>query len=635
MSESQHTSSTPPPRGPALWKIAAVVVVLAAGLVFGVWISPAFRAATRGEMDNAVAQVDLALDQKLIGDEEHDKVVNALRGLRPEVRAQYYTCGMHPWVVLPQPGDCPICGMKLVPLDPAKFTGEVTINPVVARNIGVRVSPVTTGPLVKTLRTVGGIDYDETRLYDVNIKTPGWIEKLYVDQLGQPVRKGDALFDLYSPELYAAQDEYLAAAAAKGEQGLLNAARTRLRFFDISDEQIAAMEQRGKPEKTLRFTSPADGVVIAKQAVDGMKVDAGMQVYRIADLSRVWVMVTLYEDQLPYVTVGQEAVMSLSYIPGQAFAGKVVYIYPYLDKKTRQITVRLAFDNPTGLLKPGMFATVEIHSTLATDRTLAPRSAIIDTGERQVAFVSLGDGKFEPRDVKTGVQTENDQIEIIDGLKPGEMVVTSGQFLIDSEARMRESLAKMIKGDLAADQKATAATTGPSEIAALPDDAAKALNQLLTHYLNIQSRLAGDSTADMAGESQAIAQTVDDLLKVRMRDEHFWHQHTEVATVRGKALELTRITELKPARQAFADLSTALNKLLLATGVPPTFGKEVEQLHCPMFRAGQGGTTWLQIAGEVRNPYFGSTMLGCFDARHALPVTGPSTPPEPPGKEAK
>lgn len=607
MNESQHKSS-PPPREPALWKIGVGIAVIALAMAAGYMGG------------GSVAQVAHRIRASLTGGEKVEE----------QQTHQYYTCGMHPWVVLPQPGDCPICAMKLVPLDPAKFTGEVTISPVVEQNIGVRVSPVTTGPLVKTLRTVGSIDYDETRLYDVNIKTPGWIEKLYVDQLGRHVNKGDPLFDLYSPELYAAQDEYLA--AVKGGGDLTAAARTRLRFFDVSDAQIAALEKRGTAEKSLRFTSPADGVVIDKQAVDGMKVDAGMQVYRIADLSKVWVMVTLYEDQSPFVTAGQEAEMSLPYIPGQTFTGKVIYIYPYLDKKTRQIMMRLAFDNPNGLLKPGMFATVKIHSTLATDRTLVPRSAILDTGERKVAFVSLGDGKYEPRDVKTGVQTENDQIEILDGLKPGEMVVTSGQFLIDSEAKMRESLARMIKGDLAVDQKAPVATAGPSEITTLPDDAAKAMNQLLTHYLNIQSRLAGDSAADMAGDAQAIAQAVDELLKVRMQDEHFWHKHTEAATVRGKALELTRITELKPARQAFADLSTALNKLLLATGVPPAFGKSVEQLHCPMFRAGQGGTVWLQISGEVRNPYFGSVMLGCFDERRALPVTGQS---DPANKEAK
>lgn len=365
--------SPKPPRGPKLWIILAIIAAVTVTLWLGAITGPR------------------------IGDEWH-KLLHTLR-ISEQASAQsetnqYYTCGMHPWVVLPHPGDCPICGMALVPLDPAKFTGQVTINPVVAQNIGIRVSPVTSGPVVRTIRTVGTVAYDETRLRDVNIKIGGWIEKLYVDYMGQAVRKDEPLFELYSPELYAAQEEYLLAwnnrnkvgagfvpDAAQGAMDLLGFSRTKLEYFDITPQQISELQKRGTPAKTMTIRSPHDGVVIAKNATEGMKVDTSMQVYRIADLSKVWAMVTLYEYQLPYVQLGQNATMSLSYLPGQKFEGQVIYIYPYLSDKTRQMTVRLEFDNPNGLLKPGMYATVELHSTLAKDRTLAPRSAIIDTGE--------------------------------------------------------------------------------------------------------------------------------------------------------------------------------------------------------------------------------------------------------------
>ncbi|MCX5683777.1 MAG: efflux RND transporter periplasmic adaptor subunit, partial [Planctomycetota bacterium] len=261
----------------------------------------------------------------------------------PKAAKQYYTCGMHPWVVLPEPGDCPICHMKLVPLDPSKFTGQIAISPVMTQNIGVRTAPVTVGPVTRIIRTVGTVEYNENLVWDVNLKVPGWIEKLYVTYVGQPVEKGQPLFELYSPELYTAQEEYLLAvrgkAAAKGIDGaapspelarmegdLVAAARKRLQNFDISDEQIAALEKSGKAAKTMTIRSPYTGLVIAKNVYEGQRVETAVQPFRIADHSKVWVLVTLYEYQLPFVEVGQKAVMTLSYIPGQTFEGKIAFI---------------------------------------------------------------------------------------------------------------------------------------------------------------------------------------------------------------------------------------------------------------------------------------------------------------------
>lgn len=613
--------SPKPPRGPRLWVMLLVIFGLLAGFVGGsMW----------GRVATSLAeQVRKAFSSD--GAETSEQTT-----VESDDTPHFYTCGMHPWVILPKPGLCPICHMDLIPLDPSKFTGEISIDPVVTQNIGVRIAPVTSGPVVRTIRTVGTVEYDETRVRDVNIKVAGWIERLHVDYEGARVNAGDPLFEFYSPQLYSSQSEYLSALQMRGRIGadflpgsdldadrLIHDARVQLEYFDVTPEQIKELEVRGTPAKSMTIRSPYGGIVIAKHANEGMRVDQGMRVYQIADLSKVWVQVSMYEYQLPFITAGQRATMSLPYIPGQTFEGKIIYIYPYLDEKMRQINVRLEFDNAAGILKPGMYASVELSSTLARERTLAPRSAIINTGERSVAFVSTGDGHFEPRDVLLGVETGGGMVEVLDGLNVGEMVVTSGQFLLDSEAKIRESLAKMVKGDLAADQQQAVAVAGRSNLAALPAAVATGMTSILDNYFVIGELLAGDSIDGLPEPGRRIASAVDQLLGDTIPDApHFWHEHEEVATVRGKALELTGVTDIETARLTFADLSIALSKLVSATGVPPAYQSEVQKLHCPMYRDGQGGSTWLQRAGPVQNPFYGSVMLECFDERTSLPVTG-------------
>lgn len=534
----------------------------------------------------------------------------------------YYTCGMHPWVIVPTPGQCPICHMDLEKLDPGKFEAEIAIDPVVTQNMGVRVREVVRAPLTRALRAVGSIDYDETRVRDLNLKVAGWLERVAVDYLGAPVETSDPLFELYSPELFSAQEEYLSA-LRRGSRDLVAAAKNRLEFFDVSATEIAALEARGTPAKTVPIASPWSGIVVEKNANEGMRVEPGTKLYRIADMSKVWVMVSLSEYQLPFVALGQPAVMSLPYFPGQEFEGRVIYIYPTLDQKTREVRARVEFDNPNLLLKPGMFADVEIRATLARDRVLAPREAVIDTGERQVAFVSLGEGRFEPRDVRVGAEGDEGVVEILDGLKPGEKVVVSGQFLLDSEARMREGLAKMIRGDLASEQEATVAVAETGTLVALPAEARGHLSALLEAYFEVQNTLADDSTEGVGAAARRIAEAVDAMLQTSIPDHpHFWHQHDEAATIRGKALALKAQLPIADVRLVFADLSVALSQLVRATGVPGEVMVEVQELHCPMYRDDQGGTIWLQRAGKVRNPYYGSQMLECFDERQALPASG-------------
>lgn len=311
--------------------------------------------------------------------------------------------------------------------------------------IGVRFGKVEEKPLDKVIRTVGRIDYDEKRLVTVSPKIGGWIEDLYVDFTGKYVKKGDRLLTIYSPDLVSAQEEYLIAlrtAKALGSRdSLVESARRRLKLWDISDDQIKALEERGEVGKTLTLHSPFSGFVLEKMAFQGMNVMPGMALYKLADLSVVWLYADIYEYELPLIRLGQEAAIDLSYYPGETFRGKLIYIYPYLDPATRTAKVRFEFSNSDGRLKPDMYANVQIKIPLGT-KLAVPEGAIIDTGERQVAILDRGSGYFEPREVKVGTKVDQYYV-VLQGLKAGDRVVTSANFLIDSESKFKESIGGM------------------------------------------------------------------------------------------------------------------------------------------------------------------------------------------------
>jgi RND family efflux transporter MFP subunit len=371
-------------------------------------------------------------------------------------RKTLYTCGMHPWIIQDHPGNCPICGMKLEPVRNASGAGTssaIAIDPATIQLMNIQTVEVTRGPLRRTIRTVGTIDYNETALADVTTKFKGWIEKLNVDATGQLVHRGAPLFEIYSPELYSAEAEYLAVAHSTNGSGssvLRDAALDKLKFFDISDAQIAGLEKSAAPKKTLEILAPADGFVIEKNIVQGQMVDAGMKLYRLADLGIVWVYAQVYEQDLPYVQLGQEATVKLSSLPDREFRGRVTYIYPNVDEKTRTAKVRLEFENPGYFLKPGMFVSAQITAELEPSALLVPDSAVLRSGEKNTVFVALPGGKFDPRAVALGPESEHDMVEAISGLQEGERIVASGQFMLDSESQLREAIQKMSAGNVPA-----------------------------------------------------------------------------------------------------------------------------------------------------------------------------------------
>lgn len=374
----------------------------------------------------------------------------------------YWKAPMNPSEIYDKPGKSKM-GMDLVPVyadEAGSSEGMVKINPVVVQNMNVRTATVRQKDLSTTVNAVGKVEYDEQKLFNVNPKVSGWVEQLHVDYTGKMVRRGQPLFSIYSPDLVTTQQEYLLAIKAKekvssssfeqiraGGNSLLEATRKRLEYWDIPDSEIRRLEQTGEVQKAVTMASPATGVVLHKNAVEGEFIKAGTPAYKIADLSTVWVQTSVYDYEVPWIREDQSARMELSYQPGKTYRGTVAYVYPSLDQKSRTVQVRLEFPNPNLELKPGMFANVRIQTRPKQNVTVIPNEAIIRTGERNIVFVAKGEGTFEPREVTLGMEggPRNNEIEILKGVKPGEEIVTSAQFLFDSESRLQEAIQKMLR----------------------------------------------------------------------------------------------------------------------------------------------------------------------------------------------
>ncbi|HEY9509821.1 MAG TPA: efflux RND transporter periplasmic adaptor subunit [Verrucomicrobiae bacterium] len=369
--------------------------------------------------------------------------------------AAKYHCPMHPHYTSDKPGDCPICGMKLVPAtateanaSAASIPGRVPI--VVSaekRNlIGLTTSIVERRQLTRTLRNVGIVTHDETRSAVVAPRFAGWVRTLQVNFTGQPVAKGDPLFTVYSPELFTAENDYLLAwknsrltntpaTIQESARDLLTTAKRKLELLQVGDQEISALEQSGRASDELQIRAPASGHVITKNAIEGQAFNAGETLYVIEDLHHLWIRAAVYESDLPQIKVGQPARVIFPALNNKTFESSVSFIYPHIDPQTRRAEVRLELDNPRHEIRPDMWADVEIESNLG-EVLAVPASAVIDTGARYVAFVDIGQDHLEPREVKIGAKTD-DYFEVLDGLQPGEKVVTRALFLIDSESQLK------------------------------------------------------------------------------------------------------------------------------------------------------------------------------------------------------
>jgi Cu(I)/Ag(I) efflux system membrane fusion protein len=399
----------------------------------------------------------------------------------------YYTCAMHPQVKKDQPGNCPICGMKLVermeggsaergesgdrevlyyydPMKPEvrfdkpgkspfmdmelvpKYANEgtgsvVEIDPRVVQNLGVRTAPVERGDFAQQVDAVGSVEVDERRIFAIESRAAGWVEQLNVRAVGDPVRRGQRVAGVYSPDLYAAQEE-LVLAAKSGDQALVGATRQRLLLLGASEAQADEVIRTGAAQRQTSIAAPSNGVVIELNVREGQQVAPGMPLMKIADLSRVWITVEIPEAQAGSTREGRSAQARLSAVPGRAFDGRVDYLYPRLDTATRTLRARLVFDNAHGLLKPGMYADVALAGASRANALVVPSEAVIRTGARNVVLVAESEGRYRPVEVELGPERAG-RIVIVRGLEEGQQVVVSGQFLIDSEASLQGAYQRM------------------------------------------------------------------------------------------------------------------------------------------------------------------------------------------------
>jgi membrane fusion protein, copper/silver efflux system len=406
--------------------LTLVTLALAAALAAGC------RAAPGEALQDPAAGVHAGHDHAAAGDE-----------------VAHYTCSMHASVRNAGPGSCPICSMELEPVFRREIaSGEIVLDAGRRQQIGVTTARAELRTLAVPVRAVGKVTYDETRLTDVTLKVGGWIDELYVDRLGQAVHEGEPLFTLYSPELFEAQQEFLTATnnqrmarkigSSESSDFLAETRRQRLRLADLSPDQIKDLDARRAPLERVPVLSPASGHVIEKDVVAGAAVEPGMRLLRIAALDRVWVEAEVYESELALLAVGAPAKVTLPYLPGRSFAGRIAFVYPWLDGATRTGRVRIELRNPGLALKPEMYAEVAFERALGK-RLAVPEEAVLYAGDRRYVFLDLGGGRLRPQAVTLG-QWAGEWVEILDGLEPGDVVVTSGNFLIAAEARLKLAL---------------------------------------------------------------------------------------------------------------------------------------------------------------------------------------------------
>lgn len=340
---------------------------------------------------------------------------------------------------MPPPADAPVQGKKDSGAEEARIPIEVPIEK--QEKIGLRVAKAEKKKVEHTIRTVGMVTADQTKEAHVHTKIKGWIEHIYADYVGKPVAKGQPLYDLYSPELTATEEEYLAA-RKQGSVGreIASSALDRLKLWDVPQSEIDRLETAGKPSRGITFKSPADGFIIDKMAVQGMYITPDMELYRITDLSRLWIIVTLYEYDIAVIAQGDEADVNLSYEPDKSFKGKISYIYPEIEEATRTAKARIEVGNMDQGLKPGMFANIELKKDLG-EAIVVPDDSVIDTGTRNIVFVRTDASHFEPREVKVGPRVDSSFV-ILSGLAAGEEVIISAHFLIDAESKFQAAIQK-------------------------------------------------------------------------------------------------------------------------------------------------------------------------------------------------
>ncbi len=606
--------------GARLFLMATLLTVFAGGLLAGAW----WQTSRHGSSDASAAA---------------------------PAAGQLWTCGMHPQVLQDRPGRCPICAMQLTPVQPAAggaqaaerkvrywwdpmmnppyisqhpgrspmgmdlvpvYDDEVaagealTIDPAMVQNMGLRLASVVEAPLERTVRAVGVLAEPEPARHDVNLRVGGWIDRLHAGTEGMRIARGDPLFDLYSPELQVAVEELIGArkmaespAARAQAAPILRAAERKLELYGLEPAQIAELAALATAPRAVTFRSPADGYLAAKTVFGGSAVAAGDTVMRISDTSTMWLDTRVFEKDLAFIALGQEVSAQVDGRPGETLAGRVILIHPRIDAATRTALVRIELANADLRLRDGRFATAVMRVTIAARAVVVPREAIIDTGARQVAFVALDAGHFEPRQVAMGASGDAGMVEVRSGLAPGEQVVVSGQFLLDAESRMRESIRRFLQEKSAP----------PSAAVTADDDPAwrSAATAALDAYLTLARALGLPQTSEEPADFTPLAQAASALRERAMGAA----QESMVGALAAAADAMQDATQAQQ-RERFAALSEAM--IAIAQRLPPG-NRPLFIAQCPM-----AGARWLQDEEAIANPYFPTDMKDCGEIVSRLPA---------------
>ncbi|MCC9608782.1 efflux RND transporter periplasmic adaptor subunit [Blastopirellula sp. JC732] len=607
---------------------------------------------------------------------------------------QIYTCPMHPQIRQPGPGRCPICGMPLVPASSGAADLDefaVTIQPAQRRLAQIQTAPATSEPVSTTIETIGAIEIDESREATIAAYINGRVERLFADYTGVLVAKGDHLAIVYSPQLYAAQAEYLESrntvgrmnanslpAIREAQTKLMENSRQKLVELGMTPEQLAELEKSGKPESRLTIYAPFGGTVIEKLTEEGEYISAGEPIYRIANLSTVWLMLELYPENASQIRFGQVVTAELPSLPGETLIGRVAFIDPKVNDKNRTVGVRVEFKNDSGRLRPGDYAeaTIEIpigpqgavydeqlagkwispmHPQIIRDEpgacpicgmelvptsrygysdqplgrvpsTVIPRSALLTAGKNSVVYVETEPGRFEIRSVKLGPILK-DKVVILDGIKPGELVATSGNFLIDSQMQLAGKPSLIDPSRLVHKKtRNSPLQVDSTNLAKVGGETGQNLEAFYQTYFAIQSQLAADKQP-APDAAKRLFELAGQLSKSPELSEPERKQFADVA----KNAEHLHHLSLAEARKNFKPISHAT--LLLATEVRGDGSTQAfHQFFCPMVKGGEGD--WLQADDKLLNPYYGSEMLRCGEhVRTLSPDAPPMTPMAPPAQQ--
>ncbi len=531
-----------------------------------------------------------------------------------DTTGQLWTCSMHPQVIQKEPGVCPICHMQLVPLSKGAgaghTSGAVQIDPAMVQNMGVRTATVQRGPLYREIRAAGFFREAEPNVHNVSLRVMGWIEKLHANTEGMYIKPGDPLFELYSPEIHQAISELISLKNREGHgQALANTSAKRLELWGLNREQIADYASRSEAPRTVTILSTAEGHVLEKEVSEGSGVEAGMTLFKIVDHDLLWMDIALFEMDLPFIALGQSVSATVEAAPGEPITGEIDFIYPHVDMEARTTSARISIHNPGMRLRPGMYATASLDIILGEDVLLAPREAIINTGARQIAFADKGGGHFQLKELQLGHQGSDGFVEILGGLDEGERVVTSGQFLLDTESRLREAVQKFLTNEPA---QPVAGESAPADAAT---ETSAETDALYSEYLKLSAALGALPASDTALDLQPLIAAAETLAANEA------HPAKALAAPLLEAAKAMVDLPLESQREKFGPLSDAMIAIAGQFAPSGSVTPNLFIIHCPMAPG-----SWIQPGEAVANPYYRDEMKQCGTVERALPAMAEAAP---------